>query len=291
MITSMTGYGKGISGDSNFSAEAEIKSINSRYLEVFLKFPPVLSNREYDIRELLRKKINRGKISLSISLKYGKGESNTLVIDEHKLKDFLTTVKQIKKKVKLTDKIKLDHILDNRDLLQSDETVFSDEQFNYVKTAINGAVDQLLKMKKDEGNELAKDLKKRVWIIESKISEIEAQASEAVEDYFNKQKERVKLLLGDSTIDQDRMNTELAFIADRSEVTEECVRLRSHIKFFQESIQKDDEPGRKLNFLCQEMNREANTISSKSISIPITHNVVLIKEEIEKIREQIQNIE
>jgi uncharacterized protein (TIGR00255 family) len=146
-------------------------------------------------------------------------------------------------------------------------------------------------MKKNEGKELSKDLKKRIEIIEEKLSEIEKDSANSVNEYFLKLKEKVKLLLEDVNIDNDRLQMELAIIADKAEITEESVRLKSHIKFFMESLDKDDEPGRKLNFLCQEMNRETNTISSKTISTSITHNTVLIKEEIEKIREQIQNIE
>ena len=146
-------------------------------------------------------------------------------------------------------------------------------------------------MKKNEGKELARDLHKRIDNIGSKLSFIESEAEKSVKDNFDKFKERMKLLIEDTASYNDRLELELAVISERADITEECIRLRSHLKFFLESIDKDEEPGRKLNFLCQEMNRETNTISSKSISTDIVHNTVLIKEEIEKIREQIQNIE
>jgi uncharacterized protein (TIGR00255 family) len=146
-------------------------------------------------------------------------------------------------------------------------------------------------MKKKEGEELAKDLKKRIKNIENKLAEIENESQASVEEYYSKLKEKVKLLISNITDYSDRLELELAIIAEKAEITEECVRLRSHLKFFIDSLDNDDEPGRKLNFLCQEMNREANTISSKTVSTAITHNTVLIREEIEKIREQIQNIE
>jgi uncharacterized protein (TIGR00255 family) len=127
--------------------------------------------------------------------------------------------------------------------------------------------------------------------IESKLKEIEKEAQQSVQEYFNKFKEKIKLLIDNITQYNDRLELELAIIAEKAEITEECVRLRSHLKFFLDSLENDPEPGRKLNFLCQEMNREANTISSKTVSTSITHNTVYIREEIEKIREQIQNIE
>ena len=146
-------------------------------------------------------------------------------------------------------------------------------------------------MRQNEGKELAKDLKRRIKIIDKKVTEIQNESGKSAKSYFDRLKERMQSLVEDITAYSDRLELELALIADKSEITEECVRLRSHLKFFLESMDKDKEPGRKLNFLCQEMNREANTISSKTISTEITHNSVLIKEEIEKIREQIQNIE
>lgn len=146
-------------------------------------------------------------------------------------------------------------------------------------------------MKLNEGKELVKDLRKRIEIIERKLAEIESETLTSVKEYYQKLKDKVRLIVDDAKFDNNRLELELAIIADKADITEECVRLKSHIKFFTESIEKDNEPGRKLNFLCQEMNRETNTISSKTISTTITHNTVLIKEEIEKIREQIQNIE
>ncbi|MBZ0199069.1 MAG: DUF1732 domain-containing protein, partial [Ignavibacteriaceae bacterium] len=153
------------------------------------------------------------------------------------------------------------------------------------------ALDQLKKMKKNEGVELAKDLKKRISIIETHLDEIQLDYKKAIGEHFAKLKDRIKNMVENITDFSDRLELELAVIADKSEITEECVRLHSHLKFFTDSIDNDNEPGRKLNFICQEMNRETNTIASKSISTPVTHNSVLIKEEIEKLREQIQNIE
>ena len=292
MILSMTGYGKGTASNGKWQADVEVKSINSRYLEVFLKYPPLLANKEYELRELIKSKIRRGKLNLSIQIKKNGSEDESVFLDESRLKNYLALIKKIKKSAKITDKIKLDHILMNRDILSSSVEEINDGDFEVIKKSILLSLDSLMQMKKNEGNELEKDLKKRIKSIEKYLDLVEKDAQPSVGDHFAKYKEKVKNLLEDNaSINIDRLETELAMMAERADITEECVRLRSHIKFVLSSIDKEEDPGRKLNFLCQEMNREANTISAKTLSTAITHNSVYIKEEIERIREQIQNIE
>ena len=291
MIMSMTGFGKGSAGNSKLSAEVEVKSVNSRYLDISLKMSSALSNKEYEIRELIRSKVKRGKIAVIAQIKTSGLVEGETALDKEKLNNFISLLKEIKKTAKLTDKIKLEHLISNRDLFLSENKSFTEKEFEFVKKALSDSLDQLIKMKKNEGKELAKDLRKRIEIISDKVEAIQKESIASVTEYFEKLKEKIKLLIQDITPYNDRLELELAVIAERAEITEECVRLKSHLKFFLDSIDKGEEPGRKMNFLCQEMNREANTISSKSISTNITHNIVLVKEEIEKIREQIQNIE
>lgn len=292
MILSMTGYGKGTSSDETWQADVEVRSVNSRYLEILLKFPPMIADREYEIREIVKSKIKRGKVNLSIQLKKNDVNSNSISIDEDKLRKYLATIKKIKKAAKISDKIKLEHILNSREIFISNLDEITDSEFNVIKDAVLKSLDQLITMKKREGSELKKDLKKRIRIIEQNLDIIETESQSSVSEHHLRYKERIKNLLEDqSVINNDRLETELALIAERADITEECVRLRSHIKFFTDSLTKEEDPGRKLNFLCQEMNRETNTISSKTLSTSITHNSVHIKEEIERIREQVQNIE
>ncbi|GIK22442.1 MAG: YicC family protein [Ignavibacterium sp.] len=292
MILSMTGYGKGTASNGKWNVDTEVKSINSRYLEVFIKYPPVLATKEYEIRELVKSKIKRGKLNLSIQIKKNGFEDEAVSFNEEKLKEYLALIKKIKKTAKLSDKIKLDHILMSKDILIAPLEEISEKDFECVKSSINASLDSLIKMKKAEGSELEKDLKKRIKSISKYLASIEEKAESEVSEHFIKYKEKIKSLLEDNAnINNERLETELALIAERADITEECVRLRSHIKFFIDSMNKDDDPGRKLNFLCQEMNREANTISAKTLSTSISHSSVYIKEEIERIREQIQNIE
>ena len=287
----MTGFGKGRTGNKNLNVEVEVKSVNSRYLDISLRIPSSLMNKDYDIKEFIKSKVKRGKVLASIQIKRNGLEEENLTLDSDKLKSYLSLLKSIKKAAKISEKVKLEHLLINKEILISNNFLISDVEFNMVKDAIEQALTEMMNMKKKEGKELSKDLRKRIDNIEERLKEIEKEAEQSVQEYFKKFKEKIKLLIENIAQYSERLELELAIIAEKAEITEECVRLRSHLKFFLNSLENDDEPGRKLNFLCQEMNREANTISSKTVSTSVTHNTVFIREEIEKIREQIQNIE
>ena len=289
MILSMTGYGKSVAAFNGFSFEVELKSVNNRFLEVSAKLPGSLFAKEFEIKELIRSKIKRGKVSLSISVKFGAGQD--ALLNEAKLFETAQMLKQIKKSLKIKEKIQLAHFLNFKELFSPDFLEFTDEHFEVLKTCITEAADQLIEMRKAEGKTLLKDLNERAKIISSTLDEIEKIHRASVDEYFQKLQERVQQIIKDIQNYSDRLEFELALLTEKSDITEECVRLKSHLKYFSEILAKGDEPGRKLNFICQEMHREANTIASKSLSAEITHHSVSIREEVEKIREQIQNIE
>lgn len=291
MIYSMTGYGKGSTAKNETFIEVEVKSVNSRFFETSLKLPPILLPYDYEIREFIKTKVQRGKLNVVFHFKKDGVENGFISIDEKKLSNHISLIKKIRKAASIKDEIKLEHLLTGKESFISQDTELSKSEFDLVKSALTKALDKLILMKKKEGTELAKDLSSRIEKILKIVSEIEIEYKKSINDYFNKLRLRITELLDNAEINEDRLNLELALIADRADITEECVRLKSHIKFFKESIKNEKEPGKKLNFLCQEMNRETNTISSKSISTPVIHSSVLIKEEIERIREQIQNIE
>jgi uncharacterized protein (TIGR00255 family) len=291
MIYSMTGYGRGVAGNDKVTFETEIKSVNSRYLDVFFRLPSSLQSKEYELREQIKNKIKRGKITLLFQIKNNESSIDIPPVDKEKLKTFLSFIKDVKKTAKINEKVKIEHLLAFKELFIPGQHEFTEEEFDLVKESLDKALDELLVMKSKEGGELSKDLSKRINNIEDKIVVIENEFRNSVNEHFNSLKERIKTLIENASEYGDRLELELALIADKADITEECVRLKSHLKFFLESMKNEKEPGRKLNFICQEMNREANTISSKSVSTVITHNSVLIKEEIERIREQIQNIE
>jgi len=219
------------------------------------------------------------------------GIENGLSVDADKLSSQLSLIKKIKNAAGIKEEIKLEHLLNSKEIFTSQDSELKKTEFELVKSALSKALDSLVTMKKKEGAELSKDFLNRINNIGKRVAEIEKEYKSGIEEYHNKLKERIKELMGNAEINEDRLNLELALIADRADITEECVRLKSHLKFFKESLKSENEPGKKLNFLCQEMNRETNTISSKSVSTGIVHTSVQIKEEIEKIREQLQNIE
>jgi uncharacterized protein (TIGR00255 family) len=291
MIYSMTGYGKGSSSKNKISAEVEVKSVNSRFFEVSLKLPSALSNYDYEIKEFIKTKVQRGKLNIIIHLKKDGVDNGFISVDKQRLLHQLELVKKVKRTSGVKDEIRLDHLLGSKEIFTTQESELSKAEFDVIKSALDKALNKLLLMKKKEGAELSKDLNKRIENISKEVNKIEKEFLLGVNDYYTRLKQRITELTTGVEINEDRLNVELALIADRADVTEECVRLKSHLKFFKESLKNESEPGKKLNFLCQEMNRETNTISSKSVSTLIIHSSVFIKEEIEKIREQLQNIE
>jgi len=291
MIFSMTGYGKSSSSKNKLSAEVEIKSVNSRFFEISLKVPSVLSPYDYEIRELIKSKVQRGKLNVVIHFKKDGVENGFVSVDPKKLSIQLSLIKKIKKEAGIKEDIKLEHLLNSKEIFTSQDNELSKVELDIIKSALNKALDKLILMKKKEGAELSKDFLHRIEKISSKVTVIENDYRSSIEEHHNKLKQRIQELMANVEINEDRLHLELALIADRADITEECVRLKSHLKFFKESLKNEKEPGKKLNFLCQEMNRETNTISSKSVSTSIIHSSVLIKEEIEKIKEQLQNIE
>jgi uncharacterized protein (TIGR00255 family) len=291
MISSMTGYGKALIQRDDITVEVELKSLNSRYLDLSLRIPKFLMNKEFEIREKVKARVKRGKVYLGITIRKGEVEEKFNEIDPVGVKFAVGLLKDIKKAAKLTAPLKLSDLLLFQNLLFKDDYEQAGEEFEIVVEALDSAVDELNKMREAEGKELDKDLRKRVQTIEESLSFIENSSDPSIKNYFEKIKEKALQLTSDFANNQDRLNMELALLAERADVTEECVRLHSHIKMFLDTITTSEDAGRRLNFIIQEMNREANTINSKTVSSDISHCGILIKEEIEKIREQIQNIE
>jgi len=291
MIYSMTGFGKASNSFNGYNFEIEVKSFNNRYLELSLKLPSSLQNREYEIKEYIKSRIKRGKVYINITIK-PEGDANTfLFLSETKLNESVSTLKKIRKALKIKDKIKIEHILTFKDLFSPELNEFEEEHFEVLISTLDAALENVITMRKAEGEQLAKDLVLRLDKIEEHLILIENIYREGVDEQFLKLKQRLKQLLDDIAAYSERLDVELALMAEKADITEECVRLRSHLKFFKENLKNGVEAGRKLNFLCQEMHREANTIASKSLSTEVIHHSVYVREEIEKIREQIQNVE
>ena len=291
MISSMTGYGKGLAQEGDLSVEVEIKSLNNRYLDLSLRLPRFLSAKELEIREKVKNKIKRGKVYLSIIVRRGELEEKFSEVDSDAVKYAVKVLKDIRKSAGLKDKLKLTDVLQFQNMFFKEDDKQAGEEMPLVEKAIDIAVDAMNNMRETEGKELEKDIRKRLNLIKEALVKIENRKEEDLKTYFEKLKERAAQLISELADNEQRLMTELALLSERYDVTEECVRLRSHLKMFADALDKADDVGRKLNFILQEMNREANTINSKSVSSEISHAGISIKEEIEKIREQIQNIE
>lgn len=291
MIQSMTGFGKAIEDFDNSSVEVEVRSVNSRFLDLSVRLPKNLSDKEIEIRNLIKKKVKRGKLSLNIFVKQDGLENNGSVLNEKSLENTVKLLTQIKNIAGLNNDITLNDILAFQNAIFSENLEESEEEFKTVKKTVIKAIDELVKMRRAEGKILNEDLKLRIERVSKIVDEILNSAPETVNKYFKKLKDRAKELIENISDFDDRLKIELALLAEKYDITEECIRLKSHIQQFISTIENDDEAGRKLSFIVQEMNRESNTINNKSVSIDISKRGILIKEELEKIREQIQNIE
>lgn len=291
MVSSMTGFGKGSVSTDSLSIEVEIKSVNNRFLETSLKIPKTLQSKEYEIREMIRARVKRGKLLVAVQYKKNGFDEGKPVLNQSNLDYAVQFLKQIKKSAKIKEKITLSHLLAFNDIFMADSGDEVEHEFELVRTAVNQAIDELLKMRNKEGEQLAADIVARIASIGETVTKIEELNRNSATEYFEKVKDRARQIIGDLSAYSDRLEMELALLVDKSDITEECVRLSSHLKFFLEALETSNESGRKLNFLCQEINREANTIGSKTMSTEVSHLTVFIKEELERIREQIQNIE
>ena len=292
MIASMTGYGRGEATGDGVTVAVELRSVNSRFLEVATRLPRSLSLRENEIKELIRKKISRGKITMAVAVDRDSNGALPMKINVPAAKAYYKLLNQLKKSVKLNETVKLEHLLRFSEVIEQEDIESTDElEWNVLQQALDKAVDELSAMRTNEGGELEKDFRARISLLEERLTVIERLSKEQVPKERARLRERITQLIENEKVNEERLEVELALLADRLDVTEECVRFRSHNKFFLEALKQEEAAGRKLNFLIQEMNREANTIGSKSSAAEIAHLVVGIKEELERIREQLQNVE
>jgi uncharacterized protein (TIGR00255 family) len=293
MISSMTGYGRGEVSKNRTTAAVEIRTVNSRYLEVSLRAPGSLSLRENDIKEIVRKSLSRGKINVTITLSRGSDGDMPLRINASAAKSYHRLLTSLRKSLKLRDEVTLDQLLKFPEVLEADGIGgIEDAEWTLTRQALDRALENTARMRTKEGTELKKDLVARLRFIEKTVAGIEKQGAARVPQEKERMARRLAELLEDrSVIDEKRLEQELAIYADKLDMTEECVRFRSHMTFFRKTMDGEETPGRKLNFLVQEMNREVNTMGSKANDASIAQAVVVVKEELEKIREQLQNIE
>ncbi len=292
MIKSMTGFGRGKIEDGGKELMVEIKTVNHRYCDIYIKMPRQISFLEDKVREVIRKKISRGKVDVYITYDDFSEDSKDIIIDRALAEAYNRSVQLLRDEFGLKDDISVSLIARFPDVLRVEKPEEDEERiWSLLSVALNDALDALINMRQIEGEGLMHDLLERTTIIENNIKEISIRAPEVVKEYKCKLENRIKELLDQQIVDENRLAMEVAIFADRCSIDEELVRLGSHIKQLRETLKLSQPVGRKLDFLLQELNREINTIGSKANDLIITNQVVEIKSELEKIREQIQNIE
>ncbi|MBN2012735.1 YicC family protein [candidate division KSB1 bacterium] len=292
MIISMTGYGRGEVRTENKEINVEVRTLNNRYLDVTLRVPKSMFMYEEEIKSVVRQYVSRGRVNIVINMKDCNGQVGAFQVNVEMAQHYMNLLNSLKQQLHLKGDPELEHLLQFRDIfLTEPEDMLNDETWAIIKTALESAMENLRKMRIDEGQALSNDLKHRISILDDSIAKIELLAKERVEKEYQRIKERIASIGNLENVDEGRLEGEVALLASRMDITEECIRFKSHNNLFIEAMNGEEVAGRKLNFLLQEMTREANTIGAKAYDADIAHIVVDIKEEVEKIREQVQNIE
>lgn len=294
MIKSMTGFGRGEYSDGKRSITVEIKSVNHRYGDINVKMPRRYSFAEETIKSTVKKYISRGKVDVSISVENLTEDDVTVKLNTMVARQYVENLNELRSEFDLYGDVTLQFLATLPDVMKAVPDVEDEDE---IKAAIRIPVEEAAKnldaMRRIEGEKLAEDLLMRGGLIQDFVKKIEERSPQVTVAYTEKLRERIKELIGNNvTIPEDRILLEAAIFADKCSITEELVRLNSHMIQLRNIINKSNQPvGKKLDFLVQEMNREANTIGSKANDIEITNLMLEIKAEIEKIREQVQNIE
>lgn len=293
MVRSMTGFGRGTYAEHGKEFTVEIKSVNHRYVDFYIKLPRQIAYLEERVREVAAKSIFRGKVDIFISFEDRSEDSRSVMLDEALAGAYIQAVEKLRDKYGLKDDLSLSFVSRFPDVLRIEKNEDDEEQlWGILSKALEAGVASLVQMREKEGNELRSSLLQKADYMEKIISQIANRSPEVVIEYKQKLENRIKELLNQQTIDENRIAMEVAIFADRCSIDEELVRLGSHLIQLRDILSINKQPvGRKLDFLVQEINREINTIGSKSNDIEITKFVLELKSETEKIREQIQNME
>ena len=289
----MTGFGRGEAQDSERQFTVELKSVNHRYNDIVIKMSKRLTYLEEQIKELVKDEIKRGRVEVFITLENIGLTDTKITMNTPLARQYYDSLQEVKNCFPVIDDISVSLISRFPDVLKVESREENeDEIWNCLREATLRALEMLIKMRIREGNKLKQDINHRLEFISSIVENIEKRAPKVVIDYKAKLKERLNEILEDITqVDENRLHMEVVLFADKSNIDEEIVRLRSHIHQLKKSFNERQPIGRKLDFLLQEMNREINTVGSKSSDLDIINYVVEVKSELEKIREQVQNIE
>lgn len=292
MIKSMTGFGRSTYENEGREYIIEIKSVNNRFTDINIKMPRNLNYLEEKIRKQILSNISRGKVEVSIQLNNNSDLGKKINLNTDIAKKYVEELKKLSEETNIIDNINIMDVARFPDVLniridEEAEEVIEKELF----TALDSAIDSFLDMRQKEGSKIKVDLENRIEVIKQKIEQISSISAGLVDEYVVKLETRIKELLKTDVVDQTRLAQEVVIYSDKCSVEEEITRLKSHISQFLNLLNENIAIGKKLDFLIQEMNRETNTIGSKSVKLEITNLVIEMKTELENVREQIQNIE
>ncbi|HPD57031.1 MAG TPA: YicC family protein [Smithellaceae bacterium] len=292
MIKSMTGYGRSEAAWQGKKIIVEMKSVNHRFLEISLRLPTVLFPMEAELKKKITEKCKRGRIEVSIRMEEENNSTAKAHLNLEAARGYFEILSRIKEEFKLSDEVSLRTLASFRDIFTTtSEVQLSDDLVNVVNDSLREALSVMVQMRREEGIAMYEDMQGRLGAIRGLIDEIKARAPQVVFEYQKRLAERIKELTSGYQMDEGRLVQEVAIMAERSDITEEIVRLQSHIKQFEDLLQSDEAEGKKIDFLLQEMNREINTSGSKSNDLEIARRVIEAKSEMSKLREQAQNIE
>ena len=293
-MKSMTGFGRGSAAGDGFAVSVEIKTVNNRYLDIHVRGPQELTSLEMDIRKRVNARLSRGRVDLNINFDRT-GETASYQINQAVVAAYVDALREIQHQFNLSGDIDVSAIARLPGALSSPRNELTDEMVRGIEAAIDQALANLEQMRNVEGQSLASEMNNRLQTIQQRIPVIESAAAGLVDAYQQRLQKRISELTSRSgqpiELDPTRLAQEVAYLADRSDVTEELARLRSHVEQFREALESNEEVGKRLDFLLQELNREANTVLSKSTELSIKEAALAIKAEVEKLREQVQNVE
>lgn len=300
MLRSMTGFGVAETEQQGYKVSVELRSVNHRFLDISMRLPRTLNRFEDAIKSRVRERIERGRVSLSLTFE-SQGDLEEIHVNEQLVSAYLKGAKHVAAEIGIADNILtqsgtagpvLATILGQPEVMERRLQAFDDDMIRgLLLTCLDKAIDQANEMKTREGKALGGDLVDRLDMLSQSLTKVEKRAPSVPQESKEALQARLKTLLEGKEIDEQRLAQEVAIMADRSDITEECVRLHSHLKQFHGTIESPKQGARRMGFLVQEMHREVNTIGSKTNQLEVTDEVLLMKEEIEKIREQIQNLE
>lgn len=291
-VMSMTGFGRGYVEREGRKLLLELKGVNHRFLDISMRLPKSLGSLEDPLKRKLQEKLNRGHVDVYLKYQNEAEGSKTVNVDDALLAAYLSSLKRIRKQHALKDDVTLSTVLRMPDVIEAqgaedDEDLLKEILFE----ATDIALSEMQKMRVAEGERLKADLSIKLEGMLKEMAAIEQRSPQVVQDYKEKLKARILELTEGAQLDEQRFNTEVAYMADRGSIDEEIVRFKSHVKHFADTLKSGGAIGRKLDFIVQEMNREINTICSKANDMAITNAGIALKGEIEKLREQVQNIE